>query len=79
MICMWQGQTTTVISDSRGECGSLLMGIPEQEPLAAPITSEGTTEEDIAMKYHLLLLLLPWEHTCSAAATAKHSGQFPDA
>ena len=31
------------------------------------------------MEQHLLLLLLPWEHTCPAAATAKHSGQCPDA
>ena len=35
----------TVITDSRGECGQLPLEIPEQTPLVAPITSEGTTEE----------------------------------
>ena len=55
------------------------LGLPEQKSLAAPTTSEGTTEKDIVMEYHLLLLSFPWEHTCPAAAAAKHSGQFPDA
>jgi len=30
------------------------------------------------IKHHVLLLSLPWEHTCPAATTAKHSGQRPD-
>lgn len=81
MLLAWsaggRGQTTTVISDSRGRRGPPLPGIPEQEPLSAPTTSEGTIE-DIVMEHHLLLLLLLWEHTCPAAATAKHSGQCPD-
>ena len=77
VVCKWQGQTTAVISDSKGGRGPLLLGIPEQESLAAPTTSEGTTEKDIVMEHHLLLLLLPWEHTCLAAATAKCSGQCP--
>ena len=66
-----QGQTTTVISDSRGECGTPPLEIPEQKSLVAPNTSEGTTEKDIVVEYHLLLLSLPWEDTHPAAATAK--------
>ena len=42
----------------------------------APITSEGTTEEGIVTKQHLLLLLLPWELTDPAIATAKFSGHL---
>ena len=79
VLCRWQGQTATVIPDSRGGHGPPPLGIPEKKSLAVPTTSEGTTEKDIAMEHHLLLLLLPWEHTCPAAATAKHSGQCPDA
>ena len=58
-VCRWRRQTTAVISDSRGGRGPLPLGIPEQEPLAAPTTSEGTTEEATAMEHHLLLLSLP--------------------
>ena len=72
------GQTTTVIYDSRGGCSPPPLEIPEQERLAVPTTSEGTTEEDMATEYHLLLLSIPWEHTCPAAATAECSGQCPD-
>ena len=46
-------------------------GIPKQKSLVAPNTSEGTTEKDIVVEYHLLLLSLPWEDTHPAAATAK--------
>ena len=35
--------------------------VHEQAPLVAPVTSEGTTEEGIATKQYLFLLLLPWE------------------
>ena len=42
VVCRWQGQTTTVISDSIGGRGPLPLGIPEKEPLAAPTTSEDT-------------------------------------
>ena len=74
------GQTPAVISDSRGWHGPPPpLGIPEQKSFAAPTTSEGTTEKDIVIEHHLLLLLLPWEHTQPAVATAKHSGQCPDA
>ena len=59
MVCRWQGQTIAVISDSRGGRGPLPLGITEQKPLAAPNTSEGTTEKYITMEHHLLLLSLP--------------------
>ena len=55
------------------------LGLPEQEPLAAPTMLEGTTEEDFVMEHQLLLLSLSWEHMHPAAATAKCSGQCPDA
>ena len=35
------------------------LGVPKQAPLAAPVTSEGTTEKDIVTEHHLLLLSLP--------------------
>ena len=60
MVCRWQGQTTTVITDYRGGCGPPPLGIPEQESPAAPTTSEGTTK-DTATEPHRLLLSLPWE------------------
>ena len=69
---MWQEQTTTVITDSRGGCGLLPLGVPEQAPLVAPITSE----EGIAIEHYLLLFSLPWELTHPAAATAKCSGHI---
>ena len=78
MVYRWQGQTT-VITDSRGGRGPLPLGVPEQAPLVAPTTSEGTAEKDIVTEHHLLLLLHPWEHTHPAAATAKHSRQCPHA
>ena len=79
MVCRWQGQTTAVITDSRGGHGPLQLGIPEKEPRAAPATSEGTTEEDIAMEHHLLLISLPWKYTHPGTATGKYLGQCPDA
>ena len=53
------GQASEVISDSKGGHGLPLLGAHEWAPLAAPITSEGTREEGILTKHHLLLLLLP--------------------
>ena len=47
------------------------LGIHEQAPLAAPVTSEIGAEKAIATKHQPLLLSLPWEHTCSAITTAK--------
>ena len=63
---MWSvggGGKPLQLYDSRGGYGLLSLGIPEQEPLAAPITSEDTKEVGMVTEYHLLLLLLPWEHT----------------
>ena len=77
--CRWQEPTTIVIPDSRGEHGPMPLAISEQKSLAAPITSESITEKDTLTEHHLMLLSLPWEHTCPAAATIKHSGQCPDA
>ena len=72
-------KTLAVISDSRGGHGLPPLGICEQAPLAAPCTSEVTTEEGIVTENHLLLFSLSWEHTRPAAATAKCSGQCPHA
>ena len=49
------------------------LGVCEQAPFVAPVTSEVCREESAATKHQPLLLSLPWEHTCSAAATAKCS------
>ena len=65
---------TTAISDSRGEHGPPLLGICEQAPLAAPVTSRSGTEEDAATEHHPLFFSLPWECTHLVAATAKCSG-----
>ena len=51
-------------------------GVPEQAPLAAPVTSEGTTEEGIATEQNLFLLSIPWELTHPATATVKCPGHF---
>ena len=45
------GETTAVITDSRGGHALLSLGIPKQAPLEAPVTSE----EDTAIKHYLLL------------------------
>ena len=74
MVYRWQGQTTTDITDSRDGHGLLPIGIPEQAPSVAPITSE----EGTAIKHKLLLLSLPWELTHPAVATAKCSGHLED-
>ena len=72
MVCKWWGKTTAIITDPRGGHGSLPLEVPEQAPLAAPITSEEVT----AIEHYLLLLSLHWELTLPAAATAKCSGHF---
>ena len=56
MVYRWQGKNTAVISDSIDGHGSPTLGVHEQVPLAAPVTSEGTTEEGIGTEHHLLLL-----------------------
>ena len=38
VVCRWQGQTTTVILDSRGGHDPLPLETPEQKSLAAPFT-----------------------------------------
>ena len=63
MVCRWWGKTTPVVD----------MAYRHWESLAATITSEGTTEEDIVIEHNLLLLFLSWKHTCPVAATTKHS------
>ena len=69
-----QGQTTAAISKSRGGHGPLPLGICEQAPLAAPVTSRVVTGESTATKHHVLLPSLCWEHTHPAFATEKGSG-----
>ena len=77
MVCRWWGKTPNVISYSRDGCSPLPLGVPEQEPLAAPTTSGGTTVEGNVIEHHLLLCSLPWDHTSPSAATAKFSGKSP--
>ena len=67
-------QRTRVISDSRGGHGPPPLGLHEVAPLVDLINSEGTTEEGIATKQHLLLLSFPWELRHPATATAKCYG-----
>ena len=64
-----RGQTTAVITNSRGGQGPLLLGVPEEAPLPSPITSE----EGIEIKHYLLLLSLSWKLTHPATATSKCS------
>ena len=68
------GANTTVITDSRGGCGPPPLGVCEQVPPEAQVTSESGIEEGSATEHHPLLLSLPWECTRPAAATAKPSG-----
>ena len=63
MVCRWRGQSTAVISDSRGGSGLPPLRVHEQALPVAPVTSEGTTEESIVTKHRLLLVSLRWEHT----------------
>ena len=52
------------------------LGVCEQAPLAAPATSEVSTQEGTATEHDQLMLSLPWEDTQLLAATAKCSGHF---
>ena len=73
MLLPWSiggGGKPPVTSDSRGGRDLPPLGVTEPAPLAAPITSEGTTEEDTVMEHHPLLLSFPSEHTHPAAAAA---------
>ena len=59
-----------VTSHSRGVHGLLPLGVQEQAPLVALITTEGTSEEVIVTKHYLFLLQVLWELTNQATATA---------
>ena len=69
-VLSWGGQTTMVISHSRGVHGLLPLRVQEQAPLVALITTEGTSEEVIVTKHYLFLLQVLWELTNQATATA---------
>ena len=45
------------------------LGVHEEASPTATVTSEVGLEEGTATKHHPLLLLLPWECTCPAAAS----------
>ena len=74
MVYKRWGQTTAVITDSRGSCGLLPLEVPEEAPPAVPITSE----EGTAIKHKLLLLSLTWELMHPAATSGKCSGHLVD-
>ena len=63
----------SVISNFKGRCGPPPLGVLEQAPPTASVTSEVGPEEGTATEYQPLLPSLPWEHTWPAAASAKHS------
>ena len=70
------------LREQRGH-GSPPVGVSEQAPTVAPVTSEATKEEGTTTEHHLLLLSQPWEHIRSAAATATakcsgHQLHMPD-
>ena len=73
LVYRWKGKTSTVSSHSRVGHSLPPLGVHEQAPFVATITSEGTTEEVMMAKHHPLLLSLPWELTYPATATAKCS------
>ena len=50
------GQTDPAISDSRGECGPPPLGVHEQAPPMAPVTSGVITEEGITTEHHPVFL-----------------------
>ena len=69
----WQGQTNTVILDTRGVHVLPPLGVCEQAPPTDPVTSEVSTEEGIAIEHYAVLLSLPFEATCPDTTTAKSS------
>ena len=74
MVYRWRGQTTAVITDSRDGHGLFPIGVLEQAPFEALITSE----EGFAIEHYLLLLSVPWELTHPAVAIVKCSGHLED-
>ena len=63
--------TTAVITDCRSGHGPRSLGVHEQAPLAAPVTSQGIAEEGISTEHHLLSPSLSCELTHPATATAR--------
>ena len=59
-IYRWWGQTTVLITDSRGGRGPLPLGVPEQAPLEAPVTSE---ESFCNLTLHVVALIPLGTHT----------------
>ena len=59
MVYMWWGQNIGVISDPRGRHGPPPIGVREQAPPVATVTSEVSTEEGTATEHHLVLLSFP--------------------
>ena len=78
MIYSWQGQTTAVVSEARGRHGFPPMGVCEWAPTLTLVISGDGKKEGTVTKHYTLWLSLPWEHTCPAASTAKHSGWCSD-
>ena len=61
LLCGLQmvGKTTSVISDSRGGLGMPPLGLCEEAPAVAPVTSAFGTDEDTAKEHYSLLPSLP--------------------
>lgn len=59
----WRGQTTAVVSDSRGGCRPPPPGVHEWVPPVPPVTSGVSAEEGTATESHLLLSLSGNAHT----------------
>ena len=55
MVYRWPGQSTIVISDSRGGHGLPPIGVYEQAPPVVSVTSEISTEEGSATEHYSLL------------------------
>ena len=71
-----------VVSETREWHGMTPLRACEWAPSVTSVTSglgkKRKKKEGTTTKHHPLLLTLPWEHICPAAATAKHSGKHPD-
>ena len=67
----WQGQATTIVTDSRDGHGPLQLQFLEQAPALLPITSD----ESLRIE---LLLSRPWDLTHPYAITAKCPGHLVD-
>ncbi len=83
VIYRQQERTMVVVLEARGRHGLPPLGACEWALPTAPVTSgvgkKKKKKEGTATRHHTLLLSPSWEHTCPAAATAKCSGQHPDA